>query len=126
LIHNNGTNPVTYPFDFTFEKLAQILKPGFIQDRVDLDHDLNNRMAEAIARGVTFYKDKKEHFFNPNLGLKESKFSIQQQAETPTLPKPSPPTMNLEKTTSKEPQVLTTTKESIFSFSMKMVVKTID
>jgi hypothetical protein len=26
-------------------------------------------MTEAIARGVTFYKDKKEHFVNPNLNL---------------------------------------------------------
>ena len=29
-------------------------------------------MAECIARGVTFYKDKKEHFVNPNLGVKEA------------------------------------------------------
>src|SRR6185437_16154850 len=69
LMHNNEANPITYPFDITFEKLAYILKPGFIQGRVDLDHDPNNRMAECIARGVTFYKDKKEHFVNPNLGL---------------------------------------------------------
>src|SRR2546423_460455 len=71
LKHNNNINPITYPLNITFKKLAQILKSGFIQGRVDLDHDPNNRMAEAIARGVTFYKDKKEHFVNPNLGVSQ-------------------------------------------------------
>ena len=77
LIHNNNQNPTTYPLNITFEKLANILKPGFIQGRVDLDHDPNNRMSECIARGVTFYKDKKEHFVNPNLGVKEAVNSFQ-------------------------------------------------
>ena len=33
-------------------------------------------MAECIAQGVTFYKDKKEHFVNPNLGVKQAVDSI--------------------------------------------------
>jgi len=28
-------------------------------------------MAECFARGITFYKDKKEHFVNPDLGVSQ-------------------------------------------------------
>src|SRR5204863_7517370 len=38
------------------------------------------RMAECFARGVTFYKDKKEHFVTPNLGLKGVVTQIQYSA----------------------------------------------
>src|ERR1044072_5037368 len=31
LKHNNNINPITYPLNITFEKLASILRPGFIQ-----------------------------------------------------------------------------------------------
>ena len=29
-------------------------------------------MAECIARGVVLYNDKRDHFVNPNLGVKEA------------------------------------------------------
>ena len=76
MIHNNNANPITYPLDITFAKLANILKPGFYRGRLNLGRDSNGRMAECISRGVTFYKDKKEHFINPNLGVKRAVDSI--------------------------------------------------
>src|ERR1043165_1347089 len=69
LIHNNNQNPITYPLNITFEKLAHILKPGFIQGQVYLDHDPNNRMTEAIAQGAHFYDDKRKYFVKPDLGV---------------------------------------------------------
>ncbi|RHZ37265.1 hypothetical protein [endosymbiont GvMRE of Glomus versiforme] len=69
LKHNNNENPITYPLNITFEKLGHILRPGFIQGRLDLDYDPGGKMAECFARGVTFYNDKKEHFVNPDLGI---------------------------------------------------------
>jgi len=70
LKHNNNENPITYPLNITFEKLGNILKPGFYQGRLDLDFDPNERMKECFARGVTFYEDKKKHFVNPDLGFR--------------------------------------------------------
>ena len=29
LIHNNNENPITYPLNITFEKLGNILRPGY-------------------------------------------------------------------------------------------------
>jgi hypothetical protein len=72
IVHNNNINPITYPLNITFEKLAYILKPGYWKGELVPDHDPNNKMAECFARGVTFYKDKKEHFANPNLGVKQA------------------------------------------------------
>ena len=69
LIHNNNINPITYPLNITFEKLGNILKIGFIQGKVYLDHDPNGRMAKTIAEGVHFYDDKRKYFVNPNLTL---------------------------------------------------------
>ena len=60
--HNNNANPTTYPLDITFKKLGNILRPGRYKGELDLDYDPNNKMTEAIARGVTFYNDKKKHF----------------------------------------------------------------
>src|SRR5437763_15774217 len=72
LIHNNNENPITYPLNITFEKLGNILKPGFYQGKLELDFDPNEKMKECFARGVTFYEDKKKHFVNPNLGVREA------------------------------------------------------
>jgi len=73
LKHNNNTNPITYPLDITFERLGNILKPGFYQSReLYLDCDPNNNMTSCFARGVTFYEDKKKHFVNPDLGVSQS------------------------------------------------------
>lgn len=67
--HNNNANPTTYPLDITFEKLGSILRTGKYQGKLNLGHDSNGRMTECFTRGVTFYKDKKEHFVNPDLGV---------------------------------------------------------
>ncbi|KLL03328.1 MAG: hypothetical protein MRECE_19c010 [Mycoplasmataceae bacterium CE_OT135] len=72
LKHNNNENPITYPLNITFEKLGNILKPGFYQSReLYLDHDPDSRMTGCFAQGVTFYKDKKEHFIKPDLGISQ-------------------------------------------------------
>jgi len=66
---SNNINPITYPLNITFEKLANILRSGFIQGSAYLDHDPNNKMTEVISRGVHFYDDKRRYFVNPNLTL---------------------------------------------------------
>ncbi|RHZ36445.1 hypothetical protein [endosymbiont GvMRE of Glomus versiforme] len=77
LKHNNNENPITYPLNITFEKLGYILRPGYFQGKLTLDYDPDGRMAECFARGVTFYEDKKEHFINPDLGVKEAVNRVQ-------------------------------------------------
>ncbi|RHZ36772.1 hypothetical protein [endosymbiont GvMRE of Glomus versiforme] len=77
LKHNNNENPITYPLNITFEKLGNILKPGFYQGKLTLDYDPDGKMAECFARGITFYEDKKKHFVNPDLGVKEAVNRIQ-------------------------------------------------
>ncbi|KLL03555.1 MAG: hypothetical protein MRERV_38c022 [Mycoplasmataceae bacterium RV_VA103A] len=72
LIHNNNENPITYPLNITFEKLGNILKPGYWQGKLTLDYDPGRKMAERFVEGVTFYNDKKEYFINPNLGVREA------------------------------------------------------
>ncbi|RHZ37769.1 hypothetical protein [endosymbiont GvMRE of Glomus versiforme] len=80
LIHNNNENPITYPLNITFEKLGNILKPGFYQSReLYLDYDPDGRMAGCFAVGVTFYEDKKKHFVNPDLrfaGVKNDRIKL--------------------------------------------------
>jgi hypothetical protein len=77
LKHNNNINPITYPLNITFEKLGNILRAGFIQGRLDLDHDPNNRMTETVVGGVHFYDDKKKYFVNPNLGVSQTINQVQ-------------------------------------------------
>src|SRR6185369_17458166 len=46
LIHNNNEDPITYPLNITFERLGNILKPGFYQGKLILDFDPNEKMAK--------------------------------------------------------------------------------
>jgi hypothetical protein len=72
LVHNNNTNPITYPLNITFTKLAKILRKGYWQGRLKLAYDPGNNLTNCFYQGVDFFEDMEKDYPDPNLGLKET------------------------------------------------------